>query len=144
MAEFSVLSDIPAAAWAATAAGFSSVLTWWLGMRGLRNAAVQNQRKMVEEYTLAEQTDRAQFRSTLMSDLASMRALQHECEIDRAHLRGRINANERQILVLKASAEIMQKWLTFFKNAETTMPGALNAMIASLPSPSTIDPEWSP
>ncbi len=126
-------STLPAAAWAALSAMVSSVLTWRLGMRGMSASSEQSHRKMVDEYQASEQADRAQFRTTLMTDLASVRALQKECEIDRDHLRTRINDNEKQIALLKASAEIMQKWLQFFKSAEVTMPGALNTMIAALP-----------
>jgi len=138
-----LLATIPAAAWAAVTGGLSSVLTWRLGVRGMRNAARKDREKFTEDYAASEQADRAQFRTTLMSDLAALRALQKECEVDRDHLRGRINDNAKQILMLKASAEIMQKWLDFFRKAETAMPGALNALIASIPAP-IIDPEWAP
>jgi len=91
----------------------------------------------------SEQADRNQFRQTLMDDLGQMRALQKECELDRIHLRGMINANEKQISVLKASAEIMQRWLDFFRKAETTNPGTLTALLSALPI-GPIDPEWKP
>ena len=139
----SFLTAIPGAAYAAVAAIASSGLTWWLGIRTLRSTAQQARLKMIEEMAASEQADRNQFRHTLMDDLGQMRALQKECELDRIHLRGMINANEKQISVLKASAEIMQRWLDFFRKAETTNPGTLTALLSALPI-GPIDPEWKP
>ena len=50
---------------------------------------------------------------------------------------------QTQISVLNASAEIMQRWLDFFRKAETTNPGTLTALLSALPI-GPIDPEWKP
>ena len=51
-----------------------------------------------------------------MTDISDLGALMKECEADRDLLRTRVNAAEEQILVLKASNEIMERWLAFFKD----------------------------
>lgn len=132
------LSDVAAPVWAALAGLISSAGTWFLGVRKLRVSAEQNREKVIAELSVGEHADRASFRSTLISDIANLRQLQKECEADRDSLRKRINVTEEQILVLKASAEMMQRWLSFFKSAETAVPGALTKLIATLPPPPTL------
>jgi hypothetical protein len=51
-----------------------------------------------------------------MADIAELRRLIKECDSDRDVLRCRVNVAEEQILVLKASNEIMERWLAFFKD----------------------------
>jgi hypothetical protein len=51
-----------------------------------------------------------------MADISDLRQLMKQCEEDRDLLRTRVNAAEEQILVLKASNEIMERWLAFFKD----------------------------
>jgi len=138
MGEFPFLSDVAAPFLAALVGLISSVGTWFIGVRKLRVSAEQSREKVIAELSVGEQAERAHFRTTLISDIANLRQLQKECESDRDHLRNRINATEEQILVLKASAEIMQRWLSFFKAAETAVPGTLTTLMATLPLPVTL------
>lgn len=62
----------------------------------------------------AEVVERAAFRTSLMSEISEMRRLIKECEGDKEALRQRLNVAEGQILVLKASNEIMERWVAFF------------------------------
>jgi hypothetical protein len=57
-----------------------------------------------------------------MADIANLRVLVKDCDTDRDLLRTRVNAAEEQILVLKASNEIMERWLAFFKDRNAMEP----------------------
>lgn len=72
--------------------------------------------KMTLEASASETAERAAFRASLMGELSGMRTMIKECEADRDSLRERLNAAEAQILVLKASNEIMEKWVAFFRD----------------------------
>jgi hypothetical protein len=50
-----------------------------------------------------------------MTEISTLRLLIKDCEAERDTLRSRVNAMEGQILVLKASNEIMERWVGFFK-----------------------------
>ena len=84
-----------------------------------QNAAVSIERartKMTTEISTAEVNERAAFRATLMAEVAAMRVMMKECEADKNTLRERLNTAEGQILILKASNEIMERWVSFFKD----------------------------
>jgi hypothetical protein len=98
------------------------------------NASIERVRiKTSAESVAAEATERAAFRATLMTELAAMRQLLKECESNRDLLRERLNTAEGQIVILKASNEIMERWVAFFKDraapqsrqnlTETKLPG---------------------
>jgi hypothetical protein len=84
--------------------------------------------KMTSDAASIEAAERAAFRASLMDELSGLRALIKECEIDKNALRERLNNAEAEILVLKASNEIMEKWVAFFRDG--VVPQA-----SSLPSP---------
>lgn len=74
---------------------------------------------MTTEVSTAEVAERAAFRATLMAEVSAMRVLMKDCETDKYMLRDRLNAAEAQILILKASNEIMERWVTFFKDGNS-------------------------
>ena len=85
----------------------------------MRQIAVSIERARLKnnaEMLAGESAERAAFRAALMTDISDLRALMKECDADRDLLRTRVNAAEEQILVLKASNEIMERWLAFFKD----------------------------
>ena len=72
--------------------------------------------KMASDASSAETAERAAFRASLMDELSGLRAQIKECETDKNALRERLNTAEAEILVLKASNEIMEKWVAFFRD----------------------------
>jgi hypothetical protein len=72
--------------------------------------------KMASDAAAAETAERAAFRASLMGELSGLRAQIKECETDKNALRERLNNAEAEILVLKASNEIMEKWVAFFRD----------------------------
>jgi hypothetical protein len=110
------LSDIPTPVWVALSGGISGVGTWIVSMRQIAVSIERARLKNNAEMLAGESAERAAFRAALMTDISDLRALMKECEADRDLLRTRVNAAEEQILVLKASNEIMERWLAFFKD----------------------------
>lgn len=75
---------------------------------------------MTADGSNAEAVERAAFRTSLMSEVSEMRQMMKECETDKEVLRQRLNATEGQILVLKASNEIMERWVAFFNERDVS------------------------
>ena len=111
-----LLSDIPPAAWAALSGGLSGIGAWLVGMRQISASIERERLKLKAEAQTDESAERAAFRNALMADISDLRQLMKQCESDRDRLRTRVNTAEEQILVLKASNEIMERWLVFFKD----------------------------
>jgi hypothetical protein len=110
------LSGIPTPVWAGLAGGVGGMGTWIISMRQV-NVSIERERHKVNSEALSgESAERAAFRAALMSEIADLRRMIKECDADRDLLRGRVNTAEEQILVLKASNEIMERWLAFFKD----------------------------
>jgi hypothetical protein len=108
------LTNHAASLWAALAAGISGLGAWLLSLRNI-SATVERTRIAVStEVSNAEAVERAAFRSSLMADVSEMRQLIKECETDKETLRQRLGATEGQILILKASNDIMERWVAFF------------------------------
>lgn len=102
--------------WTILSAAISALGGWLLSIRNA-NASIERARiKMTTEITTAEVAERNAFRATLMAEVAAMRVLMKECESDKYALRERLNTTEGQILILKASNEIMERWVAFFKD----------------------------
>jgi hypothetical protein len=120
------LFDHSTALWAALSAGVSGIGAWLLSLRKI-NASVERARiKISAEASASEIAERAAFRATLMAELSVMRQLIRECEADKEALRERLNIAEGQIIILKASNEIMERWVTFFKDRHSSqMPTVL-------------------
>ncbi len=116
----SVFSNVPASVWAAASGALSGVGAWVVGFWKI-NASIERARmKMVAEAAVSEGAERAAFRESLMSELTGLRAMLKECGEEKEALRERVNSAEGQILVLKASNEIMTRWVTFFKDRTTS------------------------
>lgn len=97
----------------------------------LRTVNVSRERariKLALEASAAETAERAAFRATLMAELSGMRTLIKECEADKDALRDRLNTTEAQVLVLKASNEIMEKWVAFFRDGISPQGQGLTAV----------------
>jgi hypothetical protein len=111
-----VISDIPTPVWVALSGAISGIGTWIVSMRQIAVSIERARLKNNAESLADESAARTAFRATLMADIADLRRLLKECESDRDLLRTRVYAAEEQILVLKASNEIMERWLVFFKD----------------------------
>lgn len=109
------ISDHSTAVWSAFSAGLSGLGAWFVSI-ARNNASLERARiKISAEASVSEAAERAAFRATLMAEIAEMRQIIKECETERNLLRERLNAAEGQILVLRASNEIMERWVAFFK-----------------------------
>ena len=108
------LTDHATPVWAIVAAGVSGLGAWLLSLRNI-NATVESTRlKLRADVSAAEAAERAAFRTALMTEVTEMRQLVKDCEAQKELLRQRLNAADGQILVLKASNEIMERWIAFF------------------------------
>jgi hypothetical protein len=115
-----LFSDIPTPVWVALSGVISGIGTWLVSMRQISSSLEGVRLKMNADAQSNEASERAAFRTALMADISELRVQMKECETDRDHLRTRVNAAEEQILVLRASNEIMERWLTFFKDRNAT------------------------
>ena len=107
-------SDHSAPLWAALAAGISGLSAWLINMRSIKSTVERTRISLSADVANAEVVERAAFRTSLMSEISEMRRLLKECEVEKETLRRRLNVAEGQILVLKASNEIMERWVAFF------------------------------
>jgi hypothetical protein len=107
-------SDHAAPLWAVLAAGISGLGAWLINMRNISSTVERTRISISADVANAEVVERAAFRTSLMSEISEMRKLIKECEGDKETLRQRLNAAEGQILVLKASNEIMERWVAVF------------------------------
>ena len=112
------LAGMPTAVWAALSGAVSGLATWFVGMRNISVSVEGARIRLAAEAAAGESADRAAFRVTLMAEISDLRLMIKECDAERDVLRGRINATEGQILVLKASNEIMERWVRFFKDRD--------------------------
>jgi hypothetical protein len=120
------LTDHATAIWAAIAAGMSGLSTWLLSLRNI-NATVERTRiAMGADVSHAEAVERAAFRTALMTEVSEMRQLMKECDSEKQILRQRLNTADGQILVLKATNEIMERWIAFFNERGTLVDGAVH------------------
>lgn len=108
------LSEHATAIGAVAAAGVSGLGAWLLSLRNIGATVERTRIVMSADESKAEAAERAAFRSSLIAEVAEMRQLIKECETDKVTLRQRLSATEGQILVLKASNEIMERWVAFF------------------------------
>jgi hypothetical protein len=122
----SELSDIPTPVWAAVSGAISCVVTWFLGLKKLGASLERARLKLAADASTNETAERAAFRTTLMTEITALRQLIRECDAERDILRGRVNATEGQILLLKASNEIMERWVGFFKDRNALDPRLLS------------------
>ncbi len=104
------------ALWGALSGVVSGIGAFLISLRTVNVSRDRERNKLTLDAATSESAERAAFRATLMAELSGMRALIKECETDKDFLRERLNIAEAQILVLKASNEIMEKWVAFFRD----------------------------
>ncbi len=104
------------ALWGALSGVVSGIGAFLISLRTVNVSRERERIKLTMEASTVETAERAAFRATLMAELTGMRMLIKECETDKDFLRERLNNAEAQILVLKASNEIMEKWVAFFRD----------------------------
>jgi hypothetical protein len=127
------LAEHSTAVWALVSGLLSGMGGLLIRVRGI-NASVERTRlKAASDAAAAEQAERAAFRATLLTEITAMRQLIKECEIDRDALRERLASAEAQILVLKASNEIMEKWVTFFRDGVSPQAAAIVGTVRRAP-----------
>jgi hypothetical protein len=119
------LADHSTALWGAvsgTASGFGVfLLSFWR----IRASVEQARIKPMTDTAATEAAERAAFRASLMEEIADLRFQVKACETDKNQLRERLNTAEAEILVLKASNEIMEKWVTFFREGKVPQPASV-------------------
>jgi len=110
-----LVSAIPTSIWVTLSGAVSGLSAWIISIRKI-NASIERARiKAVADASAGEAAERTAFRETLVAELSALRQPVKECESEKDVIRERVNNTERQILVLKASNEIMEKWVIFFK-----------------------------
>jgi hypothetical protein len=114
------LADYATPASAVVAAGISGLGAWLVSRRNISATVERTRTAMTADGSNAEAVERAAFRTSLMSEVSEMRQMMKECETDKEVLRQRLNATEGQILVLKASNEIMERWVAFFNERDVS------------------------
>jgi len=128
------LAEHSTAVWALLSGLLSGMGGFLIRFRSI-NASVERTRlKAAADAAAAEQAERAAFRATLLAEITAMRQLIKECEIDRDSLRERLASAEAQILVLKASNEIMEKWVTFFRDGVSPQAAAIIGNVRRAPA----------
>ncbi len=116
LAIWDFFSSIPAPVWAVLSGGLSGLGSWIVGLRKISASIERARLKTSAEALTDENAERAAFRAALLADISELRQKNKECEADRDLLRTRLNSTEEQILVLKASNQIMERWLSFFRD----------------------------
>jgi hypothetical protein len=112
----SIFSEISTPTWVALSGAISGLGGWFVSVRKI-NASIERARiKTIADASTGEAAERAAFRDSLMAEMTALRQMIKECEQERDVLRAKVNTAEGQILVLKASNEIMERWVTFFKD----------------------------
>jgi hypothetical protein len=112
------ISEIPTPVSVALSGVASGLGTWIISIRKISASIERARLKMVADASTGENTERAAFRAALMAEVSALRQLVKECENEKVSIRERVNRAEEQILVLNASNEIMEKWVTFFKDRQ--------------------------
>ena len=112
---FDIFSELPTPIWVAVSGALSAVGAWFVSVARINASIEQARIKLVTEVLSDETQQRAAFRATLIAEVAALRGLIKDCETEKEALHERVNRAEGQTIVLKASNEIMEKWVTFFK-----------------------------
>ena len=110
------LAEHSTALWGVISGATSGVGMFFISFRKVSASVERARMKMVADAVAVETAERAAFRASLMDELAELRGQIKACEADKDQLRDRLNNAEAEILVLKASNEIMEKWVTFFRD----------------------------
>jgi septal ring factor EnvC (AmiA/AmiB activator) len=119
------LAEHSTALWSAASGAVSGIglflISFWKVSASVEHARM----KMAAEAAKVEIAERAAFRASLMNELAGLRAQIKACEADKNQLRERLYNAEAEILVLKASNEIMEKWVAFFRDGLSPQASSL-------------------
>ena len=116
MTLLTLLVEHSAVVWAVLSGLASGCGAMFIRVRRI-NASIERIRlKTNAEAAAAELAERAAFRAALMAEIGAVRLMMKECETEREALRERLATTEAQILVLKASNEIMEIWVAFFRD----------------------------
>ena len=124
MTLLTLLIEHSAVVWAVLSGLASGCAAMFIRVRRI-NASIERVRlKTSAEAAAAELAERAAFRAALMAEIGAVRHMMKDCETEREALRERLGATEAQILVLKASNEIMEKWVAFFRDGVAPRAGS--------------------
>jgi hypothetical protein len=116
------LSDHATSIWAGLSSIVSGLGTWLLSRRNI-NAAVERARIETDIEMLAVETaERTAFRTLLVTEVASLRQLIKECDVDKEALQERLNIVMAQSLILRASVEMMERRIKFYKGRHGGAP----------------------
>ena len=127
MTLLTLLVEHSAVVWAVMSGLLSGCGAMFIRVRRI-NASIERIRlKTNAEAAAAESAERAAFRAALMAEIGAVRLMMKECESEREALRERLATTEAQILVLKASNEIMEKWVAFFRDGVAPRAGSSSA-----------------
>jgi hypothetical protein len=110
------LAEHSTALWGAISGAASAVGLSFISFHKVSASVERARMKMTTDAAEAERAERSAFRASLVVELAALREQVKACEADKNQLRERLNNAEAEILVLKASNEIMEKWVTFFRD----------------------------
>jgi len=128
-----LLANVPTSIWAAVSGVVSAIGSWIVALATLRARNERDHEKLAKEAAASENAERALFRTTLLSDIAGLRLLVKEGDIERNVMRARIVALEEQLLIQRASNEIMQRWIAFFRSQGNLALPDLPASVMSPP-----------
>lgn len=124
MTILTLLIEHSAVVWAVLSGLLSGCGAMFIRVRRI-NASIERIRlKTSAEAAAAELAERAAFRAALMAEIGTVRLMMKDCETEREALRERLATTEAQILVLKASNEIMEKWVAFFRDGAAPRAGS--------------------
>jgi hypothetical protein len=119
------LAEHSTALWGAVSGAVSGIGMFLLSFRKVSASVEHARMKMAADAAKVEIGERAAFRASLMNELAGLRAQIKACEADKNQLRERLYNAEAEILVLKASNEIMEKWVAFFRDGISPQASSL-------------------
>jgi hypothetical protein len=119
------LAEHSTAIWGAVSGAVSGIGMFLVSFWKFSASVERAKMKMAADAAAVEMAERAAFRTLLMDELAALRAQIKECEVDKNTLRDRLNNAEAEILVLKASNEIMEKWVAFFRDGVAPQASSL-------------------
>jgi hypothetical protein len=134
------LTDHATPIWAILAAGMSGLSAWLLSLRNISATVERTRLAMSADVSHAEAAERAAFRTALMTEVSEMRQLMKECEAEKQILRQRLNAADGKILVLKATNEIMERWIAFFNERDTPVGQVIHLDSSTKDPPKTSGP----
>jgi hypothetical protein len=122
-------SQTAAPIWVVLASLLSGLGVWLLGRQRKDTTVKPTGVDTSPAIWLAETGQRTEFRSMLMKEIAGMRQVIKEYEVDTEILRQRLNTALAQSLVLRATVEIMEKRVAFLRDRQ-----ALHEQGASVPA----------